>query len=280
MEFTKYGLFQMPRGYEPVKAHRTEAREFPYGSFYIPVIKLWMRLSGTTVKVVGSENIPLENGALIASNHTNYLDMFWVGIPAHLRGRRLVRFMAKKEIFDAKYVGFFMRSMKHLPVDRAAGTASVTEAVERLNKGDLLGIFPEATVSRSFELKEFKTGAVRIAAAADVPLIPMATWGAHRIWTKGGKPNLGRKKIPVRIHVGKPFDPHGDPEERTAELHKVMAGLLDDARSAYEQDFGPFPGGEDWRPASLGGGAPTLEEAAVLAEQEKARKAAKKDAKK
>lgn len=272
-KYIKAGQFRVPEGYGAIVGHASESREFPYGGLFIRLAKLWMRASGTTVTVVGSENIPADGGALLASNHTNYLDMVWVGVPAHLRGRRLVRFMAKKEIFEHRVAGVLMRSMKHLSVDRAAGTASVSEAVARLKAGDLVAVFPEATVSQSYEIKELKSGAVRIAAEAGVPLIPVATWGGQRILPKGGKAQLGRKKIPVRVHVGTPIDPAGDPVERTAALKVALQELLGEARGEYEREYGPFPGGESWRPASLGGGAPTLEEAREIEKKEKEERA-------
>src|SRR5699024_1501645 len=133
---------------------------------------------GIRLTVFGAENIPVDGPALLAINHTGYYDFIFGGIPAHLRGRRLVRFMAKKEIFDTPVIGRLMRSMKHLQVNRAAGAASREEAVERLRQGQLVGIFPEATISRAFELKDFKNGAARIAAEADAPLIPVVIWGS------------------------------------------------------------------------------------------------------
>lgn len=273
------GQFRVPADFAPVEDHPTEATEWPYARFFIAAIKRWMRLADLEVTVVGAEHVPTQDGALLVSNHTNYLDMAWVGVPAHVRGRRLVRFMAKKEVFDHKMAGPAMRSMKHVAVDRFAGTGSIGEAVTRLQQGNLVGIFPEATISRSFEIKELKTGAVRIAAAADVPLLPVVTWGGQRIWTKGGKKKLGRTHTPVRIHVGAPVDPSGDPEEATARLRATMQSLLDDARAAYDAEYGPFPGGEPWRPASEGGSAPTLAEADRLDEQYRAENQAKREAK-
>lgn len=273
------GQFRVPVGATEVADHPTEANEFPYARIFIAAIKRWMRFADLEVTVVGAEHVPVRGGALMVSNHTNYFDMMWVGVPAHIRGRRLVRFMAKKEVFDFPVAGKAMRSMSHVAVDRFAGTSSIAEAVERLGEGKLVGIFPEATISRSFELKEFKTGAVRIAAAADAPLIPMVTWGGQRIWTKGGKKNVGRTHIPVRIHVGPPVELAGDPEADTAQVKAVMTKLLDEARAAYEAEYGPFPGGESWRPAAVGGSAPTLAEADRLDEQNRAEKQQKRAAK-
>ena len=84
-----------------------------------------------------------------------------------------------------------MRGMHHIPVDRGAGASSFRAAVQALKAGEIVGVFPEATISRAFELKDFKSGAVRMAQAADVPLIPMAIWGSQRVWTKGHPKRLG-----------------------------------------------------------------------------------------
>ena len=97
--------------------------------------------------------------------------------------------MAKKEVFDNKLTGPIMRSLRHIPVDRGNGAASFEEACLRLKEGELVGVYPEATISRSFEMKEFKSGAARMAIAADVPIVPHIVWGAQRIWTKGHPKN-------------------------------------------------------------------------------------------
>lgn len=169
-----------------------------------------------------------------------------------------------------------MRAMKHIPVDRSAGRGAFDEAVRRLDQGQLVGIFPEATISRSFELKEFKNGAVRIADSAGVPLIPMAIWGSQRVWTKDHPRNLGRSNTPIVIVVGTPVDPAGEPDEATERLRDAMAELLTRAQSIYERDFGPIEKGQYWMPARLGGTAPTLERAQEIEQEEKARRQAKK----
>ena len=76
---------------------------------------------------------------------------------------------------------------------------------KRCVTGELVGVYPEATISRSFELKEFKTGAVRMALEARVPIVPLIVWGAQRAWTKDHPKSLGRKKIPITV-VGRCTD--------------------------------------------------------------------------
>ncbi|AGF73632.1 hypothetical protein A605_13180 [Corynebacterium halotolerans YIM 70093 = DSM 44683] len=276
---TRGGMFRVPADLPEVPPHPTESKERFYNGFIIRALKGIMRAQGIRITVFGAENLPTTGGAMLAMNHTGYYDFIFGEIPGHVRGRRLVRFMAKKEIFEVPVIGAFMRSMDHVSVDRSAGAASREEAVDRLNKGQIVGIFPEATVSRSFEIKDLKTGAVRIAAEAGVPLVPMVTWGSQRIWPKGQKKHLGRTNTPIHIRLGAPVDPSGDPEEATERLRTALKELLEVTRAGYDAEYGPFPDGEPWRPASMGGSAPTLEEAGRIDAEVKAAKRAKKEAK-
>lgn len=215
--------------------------------------------------VVGAENIPRTGGAVIAINHTSYLDFALGGIPADMNGRRLVRFMAKDAIFRHPVGGPLMRAMKHIPVDRDAGSASFREAVSYLKAGELVGVFPEATMSRSFEVKELKNGAVRMARAANVPLIPMIIFGGHRLLSYGVK-DFSRGK-PICITVGEELPvPKGvDPDVTNALLQQRLAELLDQTIARYpDQEPGAW-----WLPARLGGSAPTPEEALAIEERKR-----------
>ena len=217
------------------------------------------------ITVEGAPHIPAAGGAVIASNHVSYLDFVFTGLAARQVGKdRLVRFLAKQEVFDHPVAGRLMRGMHHIAVDRDAGAQSYRNAVAALRDGELVGMFPEATISRSFCLKEFKNGAARMAAEAGVPLVPSVVWGTQRLLTKGRPRNLQRH-VPIRVHVGPPLypAPADDPTEVTAELKTRMDGLLDEARAAYPDR----PAGDDdrwWLPAHLGGTAPTPEEAGEL----------------
>ena len=86
-----------------------------------------------------------------------------------------------------------------------------------------MGVYPEATISRSFEIKAFKSGAARMAIEADVPIVPHIIWGAQRIWTKGHPRNMRRPKVPIFIHVGEPIYPTLPAAELTALLHDFIA---------------------------------------------------------
>ena len=225
---------------------------------------------GPRITYHGLENIPATGGAVIAINHTSYIDWMPAAIAVY-RAKRRLRFMIKAEMADVKIVGFLMRGTSMIPVDRRAGAGAYAEAVQRLRDGQLVGVYPEATISRSFELKEFKTGAARMAREADVPIIPMIVWGAHRVWTKDHPRKLLRNRVPITVIVGEPLRPTDSIEQTDAALRGVMTELLQRVQLAY-----PHPQGAYWVPRRLGGSAPTLDEAKALDEAELAERARKR----
>lgn len=240
---------------------------------YPPVIlltKTVFRGLGLRFVLEGTEHVPRTGGAVIASNHVSYLDFTFVGLGAQPAGR-LVRFMAKDAVFKHPVSGPLMRGMKHIPVDRSAGSQAFREALAALKRGEVVGVFPEATISRSFMLKEFKAGSARMAQAAQVPLVPCIVWGGQRVYTKGRPRDYGRGKT-VMIAFGEALHPakRDDSEAVTAELHARMSALLDRVQRSYPDQ----PAGPDdrwWLPAQLGGTAPTLEEATALDAAERRR---------
>jgi 1-acyl-sn-glycerol-3-phosphate acyltransferase len=233
---------------------------------YPPVIafaKTMFRALDLRIQIDGAEHIPAEGGAVLASNHVSYLDFIFCGLAAQ-PAKRLVRFMAKKSVFDHKISGPLMRGMRHIPVDRDAGAGSLRAATNALKGGEVVGVFPEATISESFTVKELKSGAVRLARTAKVPLIPMAVWGPHRMWTKGHPKELTKRHVPVLIKVGEAIEmPKGvSPDALTALLKERLSGLLDAVQRAYPEK----PASDDdrwWLPAHLGGTAPLPQAAAV-----------------
>ncbi len=245
---------------------------------YPPIIvtaKIAFRALGLRFQMTGTEHIPRTGGALLAVNHVSYVDFVLGGFAAQ-PSKRLVRFMAKRELFDHKYAGPLMRSLHHINVDRAEGLGSYEEGLRYLRDGEVVGIFPEATISRSFEIKELKTGATRMAAEAGVPLIPVILWGTQRMMTKDHPKDFSRGKT-IAISVGEPLHPSGaDPVADTAELRSTMSAMLDTTIRSYPAD--EQPPGSWWLPASHGGSAPTPEEAKVLDGEERRRRAEKRRA--
>jgi 1-acyl-sn-glycerol-3-phosphate acyltransferase len=233
---------------------------------YPPVITLARGVFaglGLRFSIEGAEHVPASGGAVLASNHVSYLDFTFVGYGTRPAGR-LVRFMAKESVFRHPVSGPLMRGMHHIPVNRAAGSQAFRDALAALKAGEVVGIFPEATISRAFMLKEFKPGAAKLASAAGVPLIPTIVWGGQRIYTKGHKRDLHRGKA-ITVAFGEPLRPgrRDNSDDVMAELVARMEVLLARVQASYPDS----PSGPDdrwWLPADLGGTAPTLAEAAAL----------------
>lgn len=221
---------------------------FRFAEMVVPTV---VAMNGTKLKFEGLENIPARGGALIALNHTSYLDWMPASIAAHERKRRL-RFMIKAEMAEVKAVNYAIKHLGLIPVDRTMGHDAYAVAVQRLRQGEIVGLHPEATISRSYELREFKTGAARMALEAQVPIIPMIVWGAHRIWPKDHPKRLVRNKIPITVAVGPGLPPRGDAEQLNAVLRQAMNSLLYRVQEEY-----PHPKGEYWVPRRLGGDAPS-----------------------
>lgn len=119
--------------------------------------QLLVLATGTRITYVGEENVPDQGGAVVAINHTSYVDWLPAALAMHRRRRRM-RFMIKAEMQRVRLVNFLIRHTRTIPVDRGAGGSAYAVAVQRLREGELVGVYPEATISRSFELKGFKTG--------------------------------------------------------------------------------------------------------------------------
>jgi 1-acyl-sn-glycerol-3-phosphate acyltransferase len=226
---------------------------------YRPVIGAFLTLFAVLrlrFRITGREHLPAQGGAVLVVSHFGYLEFGFVGAVCWWDHRRLIRFLAVKASFSHRLSGPLMRGMHHIPVDRSAGAAAYDKAVDALRSGELIGIFPEGGVSRSWTLKAFRTGAARMAAAAEVPIVPVVVWGGHRVLTKGRRPRL-RDAIgtPISVIFGEPVYPttSDDPALVTAKLHALMTALLDSAQRDY-----PEPPGRDpwWLPAHLGGSAP------------------------
>ena len=253
-------------------------RELTY-RLVIRAFRLLFALLGLRIDIRGEKHFPLSGPAIVACNHIGFLDFAFVGLAADRRGR-LVRFMAKQSTFDSSLSGPLMRAMRHIPVDRSSGATAARQARDDLRRGELVGIFPEATISRAWTLKPFKRGASTLATREKVPIIPVAVWGAHRILTVDGRYSLRRGRA-ITILIGEPISPAGDAQgtkladvaaqgakladfaAMDAELRKRMQGLLDQA----QRDYPDQPRNDRdrwWLPQHRGGSAPTPEVAAEL----------------
>lgn len=220
--------------------------------------------------VSGGENLPSPDplrgrsrravpgrGAVVAITHFGYLDFAFAELVLWNHARIQARYLISKRATDHWFVRPFVFWLGHVVTDRRAGAEAYDDALARLRAGEYVAILPEAGVSRSYTVRSLKSGAVRLAAEADVPVIPVSVWGAHRFLTRGhGFTPKRAWKSPVRVHVGRPLlhSPGADVAEETEELRRALQSGIDTCIADFPVT--PEPGAW-WMPARLGGGAMT-----------------------
>ncbi|GAA4712890.1 lysophospholipid acyltransferase family protein [Pedococcus ginsenosidimutans] len=253
--------------------HRTTAVPDLTYRLVIRACHVLFRVLGLRIGVVGAERLPRTGPVVVAANHSSFLDFMVVGLVATLRGR-LVRFMAKQSVFDAPVSGQLMRGMHHIPVDRAHGETAARTAYRALRAGEVVGIYPEATIGRAFVVKDradLKRGAAFLALRTGAPILPVAHWGVHRVLTVGGRFSL-RRGTAVSVLVGEPLVPlpGEDADGLTDRLHTVLAAMVDQLLDDYPQ-LPAEPRRAWWWPAARGGAAPETQEARLLDEEARLR---------
>jgi 1-acyl-sn-glycerol-3-phosphate acyltransferase len=243
----------------------------PVYATVIGVVLTIFRLLRWRVRVSGVEHVPTVGPGVVATNHIGYLDFVFAGYGVRQRGKRRLRFVAKREVFDHRIAGPLMRAMGHIPVDRGGDTMkAMREVSDALAGGDLVGMFPEGTISPSFVPLPGRPGAARMAIESGVPLIPGAVWGTQRILTKDREPRLAFGTT-VTVVFGPPiaYEPHEDP----LAVHERLMAAIGELVVRLQRDYPDTPAGPDdawWQPAHLGGTAPTPEEALRRAQKEAA----------
>ena len=181
----------------------------------------------------GLDHIPAHGPAIVVFNHRSYFDPVVMALLIAKAGRN-VRGLGKKEVFDVPVVGAILQASGGIRVDRGTGSDEpVDAAVAALRAGDLLMIAPEGTIPRgpAFFEPELKGrwGAARIAAAADVPVIPVGLWGTEKVWPRSSRvPKVSLRNRPiVTATVGPPVQlAHRDPDADTKKIMKALVALL------------------------------------------------------
>lgn len=196
--------------------------------------------------IEGEDRIPRNGPVILASNHVSYLDPLTLAWVADRRGRR-VRFLAKAELFDKRGLGPLLRSVRQIPVQRGSADAAhaLDAAVDALERGECVAVFPEGTISLDLEPMPGKSGTARLAKASGVPVTPVGLWGTHRILFKGRRPSW-RWGVAQTAVVGEPVRVAPDEHVRDA-TQRIMASIADcvaRAREIYPQR--PAPGEDGW----------------------------------
>jgi 1-acyl-sn-glycerol-3-phosphate acyltransferase len=193
-------------------------------------------------RVEGIERIPPHGPVLLASNHISYFDPIAIGYLADRAGRR-VRFLAKAELFEKRFMASVLRRMGQIRVERGRGdTGALDRATAVLRAGECVHVFPEGTISDEFEPMAGKTGLARLAKAAGVDVLPVGLWGTHRVIPPGEqKPE--RWRTPIMMVVGEPIPvpPDANPRETTDRIMAGICAAVAEARRLYP----PPPAGQD-----------------------------------
>jgi 1-acyl-sn-glycerol-3-phosphate acyltransferase len=184
--------------------------ELLYGLAYsvvVPWAHVWFRWH-----IEGLHHIPKEGPAIVAFNHIAYVDPLCVGYLVAKAGRR-PRFLAKAELFQDRRIAWVLRGAGQIEVKRGTRSAPVAldQALEALEMGEVVVIFPEGTVTTDPDLHAgpVKTGVSRLALKAGVPVIPCAIWGTANVWPKGYAHNW-RPRQDVVVRIGTPININGD----------------------------------------------------------------------
>ena len=175
----------------------------------IPSLRAWFRWH-----VEGLEHVPASGPAIIATNHIAYLDPLAVAYGV-VRANRRPRFLAKSELMEDPKIGWLLRGCGQIGVQR--GTRNAVQALEHafdaLERGEVVCIFPEGTVTNDPELRPMpsKTGTPRLALRSGAPVIPCGVWGTANVWPKNYKPNW-KFKQELAVRFGEPVGYEGDPD--------------------------------------------------------------------
>jgi putative phosphoserine phosphatase/1-acylglycerol-3-phosphate O-acyltransferase len=217
--------------------------------------------------ITGTENIPRGSAAILCGNHRSYFDIAAMSLAVAKTGRA-VRFLGKKEVFDAPVIGPLAAALGGIRVERGTGSDEPLRAAEEsLRAGDLVAIMPQGTIPRGpafFDpVLKGRWGAARLAAATGAPVIPVGIWGTERVWPRNAKlPNITNVASPpqVLVTVGAPVELSGtDPDADTRAIMDAIVALLpeeartwrepteEELRRSYPSNYSGDPAAEDDR---------------------------------
>jgi putative phosphoserine phosphatase/1-acylglycerol-3-phosphate O-acyltransferase len=211
-------------------------------------------------RLSGTERVPGRGPVILAANHRSYFDVVALAMVAARLGRP-VRFLAKREIFDAPVVGQVARALGGISVDRGSRSdAPLREARRALEAGEVVVILPQGTIPRGqafFDpVLHGKTGTARLAAMTGAPVVPVGIWGTEKVWPRSSRlPDVTAVAHPplVEVHVGEPVALGlTDATEDTAAIMRAIAALLPAEahrrrRPTAEELARTFPPGHDGR---------------------------------
>jgi 1-acyl-sn-glycerol-3-phosphate acyltransferase len=170
----------------------------------VPTMTVWTRRVWT-----GQEHLPPDGGVILVPNHVSHFDPLIVAHYVYDAGR-WPRFLGKASLWKVPVVGFLLRKVEQIPVDRGSVEAvkSLDTLVQAIREGGAVVIYPEGTTTREPDLWPMrgKTGAARLALLTGAPVVPIANWGAERVFDPRTKKFKVRPRTPVSVTAGKAVD--------------------------------------------------------------------------
>ncbi|GLJ59941.1 MULTISPECIES: lysophospholipid acyltransferase family protein [Microbacterium] len=209
---------------------------WPLAAIVIPLVGLLAR-----IELRGSENLPRRGAFVLAPNHHSEIDPLIVAI-ATWRAGRAPRFLAKESLFRIPVVGWVLKASGMVPVARSRGAAAqaLAQAKELASSERGVIVYPEGTLTRDPGLWPMrgKSGAIRLALAGDIPLIPLAQWGTQAVMPRYGKLSLLPLRKPITVLIGEPLDvsdlrgrtDQAAIQEGTERLMAAITALLEELR--------------------------------------------------
>ncbi|MGY6500544.1 MAG: HAD-IB family hydrolase [Acidimicrobiales bacterium] len=227
--------FDLPRGVPKVAGVEPQRLVLPFAR---PELVPYAR-----VEVTGEQNIPSEGPAIVVGNHRSYFDPVAIAM-AISRSGRTVRFLGKKEVFDAPVVGQLARAFGGIRVERGSGSDEpLAAAAQVLAAGDVVALLPQGTIPRGrafFDpVLKGRWGAARLAALSGAPVIPLGLWGTEKVWPRSSRvPNVLNVTDPpaVQVRVGTAVELGlQDPDVDTAAIMEAIVGLLPDEARVWRE---------------------------------------------
>ncbi len=206
-----------------------------------PFNQPWL-IPNARFEISGIENVPKTGGAILCGNHRSYFDSAAMNLVIARSGRS-GRFLGKKEVFDAPIIGQLAKAAGGIRVDRGTGSDEPLHAAARaLEAGEIIAMMPQGTIPRGpafFDpVLKARWGAARLAALAQVPVIPVGLWGTEKVWPRSARlPRFDLLDPPlVQVRVGPPVElGYTDVEEDTERLMAaIVEQLPDEAKAAHE----------------------------------------------
>jgi 1-acyl-sn-glycerol-3-phosphate acyltransferase len=225
-----------PTHFRPIHFRPTHFRPNRLVHSLLSKVLRWIVGAVSHVDVTGLGHVPRDGGAVLVCNHRSLFDAVALGAALD-ETHRDVMVLAKSELFESRLLGRVLHKAGVIPVFRGSDKAkdSLTEGVGSLQHGELVAVFPEGTIPKDGELMEFKTGAVRMAKKAGVPIVPIVLVGTDQVIASNVmklKRTLLRRVVQhadIKVVVGRPLTV--DRDEGSAAIERdndlIRSAVLD-----------------------------------------------------